>query len=125
MARVAAIAVALSLGLSACVFGGNAVNDQKAMQVDLANQRKAAVFFMEMQGGIERIRFTQGGDIPGLGASWRANAVVMIEGEEYHAILGFNLGSVAFDGAMPIIPPDEPPTPVSVVYSDGSSEVIE
>ncbi|WP_349862486.1 hypothetical protein [Leifsonia sp. WHRI 6310E] len=100
------------------------MSDQKAAHVDLANQRKAAVFFMEMQGGIERIRFTHDGGTPGLGASWRANALVTVDGQEYHAILGFNLGSVAFDGAMPIIPPDEPPAPVSVVYGDGSSEVF-
>jgi hypothetical protein len=57
------VVVALVFGLSACAFGGNAVDRQ---QVNLDNQRKVAVAFLEWQGGVEEIRFTREGANQGL-----------------------------------------------------------
>ncbi|OJX81719.1 hypothetical protein [Leifsonia sp. 71-9] len=90
-------------------------------KANLANQRESALLFLEKQGGVEQIRFTQEGGKPGLGASWSVNAVVTIGGQEYRAILGIDLIS---SEPLPSIAPEETPPPVSVIYSDGSSEVL-
>ena len=123
MARRAPLVVgtmlAVVLSLTACVFGGDSVSEHKA---NLANQRESALLFLEMQGGVEQIRFTREGGKPGLGASWSVNAVVTIGGQEYRAILGLDLIS---SEPLPNIDPQAAPAPVTVVYSDGSSEVLE
>lgn len=123
-ALACAAAIALSVGLSACVPGASAANERKAEQMNLANQRKAAVALLDMQGGVEKITFTREGGYPGFGASWRANAIVLIEGKDHNVILGFDLGSTAFIDPLPSISPAAPRSPVSIVYSDGSSEAI-
>ncbi|MEN2737206.1 hypothetical protein ABCS02_05390 [Microbacterium sp. X-17] len=115
---VAVIISALALSLGGCTFGGDEVN----METNLANQRKAAELFLESRRGIEKIRFTQDGGKPGLGAGWGANAVVTVGGSEYQAILG--LLSISNE-PLPSVPPDWTQVPVIVTYSDGSSEVIE
>lgn len=94
----------------------------KTEQVNLANQREAAIAFLDMQGGVEKIHFTQEGGYPGFGASWRASALVTVSGEDYRAILGPNLIS---SNPLPSIPPTPKSVPVTIVYSDGSSEVLE
>ena len=91
-------------------------------KANLANQRESALLFLEKQGGVEQIRFTREGGKPGLGASWSVNAVVTIGGQEYRAILGLDLIS---SEPLPNIDPQAAPAPVTVVYSDGSSEVLE
>ncbi len=115
---VVGIMLAVVLSLTACAFGGDSVSEHKA---NLANQRESALLFLEKQGGVEQIRFTQEGGKPGLGASWSVNAVVTIGGQEYRAILGIDLIS---SEPLPSIAPEETPPPVSVIYSDGSSEVL-
>lgn len=109
---------ALTLGLSGCAWGGKEVNTE----TNLANQRKAAMAFLETQGGVEQIRFTQEGGKPGLGASWRANAVITIAGVEYQEIVG--IGVLGGD-PLPGIVPSSNPSPATLIFSDGSSEVIE
>ena len=89
---------------------------------NLANQRKAAMAFLETQGGVDKIRFVQGGGQPGLGASWRADAVVTVEGNDYRATLSSRLIS---SEPMPDIAPEVTRGPVTVIFSDDSSEVIE
>lgn len=114
-------ALAIVAGLSACSFGGNA---REAKQVNLDNQRKAAVSFLSTQGGVETIRFTREGGLSGFGAPWVVNAVITIDSMEYHEILGIRPHSGGGD-ALPRISPEAMQAPVTVVYSDGSSEVIE
>jgi hypothetical protein len=114
------LVVALVFGLSACTFGGNAVDRQ---QVNLDNQRTVAVAFLEWQGGVEEIRFTREGGESGFGAQWAVNAVVTIQGEEFQMILGMRTTSF-LGGDLPDVAPESPPIPTTVIYSDGSSEVI-
>jgi hypothetical protein len=113
------VVVALVFGLSACAFGGNAV-DRK--QVNLENQRKVAVAFLEWQGGVEEIRFKGEGQEVGFGAQWSADAVVTIQGEEYEMDLGTR--TVGVSGQLSAAAREAPPIPTTVIYSDGSSEVI-
>jgi len=40
-------------------------------ETNLANQREAAIAFLETQGGVEKIRFTQEGSLSGFGAVGR------------------------------------------------------
>jgi FlaG/FlaF family flagellin (archaellin) len=117
---IAVILAALAMGLSGCISGGDDVNTQ----TNLANQRKAAIAFLETQGGVEQIRFTQAGGLSGFGAPWAVNAVVTVNGEEYNEILGTEPYSGA-GNPLPSIAPGTEPARVTVIYSDASSEVIE
>lgn len=116
-ALIVVIALALASSLSGCGSGGNDVNKE----TNLANQREAAELFLESRRGVEKIRFTHEGGKPGLGAGWRANAVVTVGGNEFQAILG--LLSISNE-PLPSVSPDWTQGPVTVIYSDGSSEVI-
>lgn len=122
LATATAIVVVVALG--ACAFGGNAVSASKTEQVNLANQREAAIAFLAAQRGVEKITFTHDGGHPGLGASWRANAVVSIGGDDYQAILSTEPG-IDISDPLPSVSPDATQTSVTIVYSDGTSEVIE
>ncbi|MFE4470524.1 hypothetical protein ACFRFH_17075 [Leifsonia sp. NPDC056824] len=93
-------------------------------EANLANQRKAAIALLETQGGVEKIRFTQEGGLSGFGAPWAVNAVVTMNGEDYNEILGTESYSRA-GNPLPSIAPGAAPAPVTVIYSDESSEVIE
>ncbi|MFE4951238.1 hypothetical protein ACFQ9V_14140 [Leifsonia sp. NPDC056665] len=116
--RMVMIAAALVLTVSGCT----GERDEVRTETNLANQRKAAIAFLEKQGGVERIRFTQEGDKPGVGALWSANAVVTIAGVEYQEIIGPH---VRGGDPLPSIAPGAPTGPVTVIFSDESSEVIE
>ena len=94
----------------------------------LDQQRASALYFRdEYQPNVEEVRFTQDGGRPGLGASWRANAIATVEGREYFVIISPDLGPSFVGGTGR--PPKAPTPPVhislTVVYSDGTSEVIE
>lgn len=114
-----AVVVAVVLGLSACALGGNTAGDRAAERANLANQRKAAIAFLGVQGGVEKIRFTQEGTYLGSG-SWAVNAVVTIHGNEYKEILGEGLLG---GDQLPDVPPS--PAAVVVMFSDHSSETIQ
>ena len=94
----------------------------------LEQQRASALYFRdEYQPNVEKVRFTRDGDRPGLGAAWSVNAVATVEGSDYYVIIGPDTGP-AFVGGTGI--PPEAPTPIqhlplTVIYSDGTSEVIE
>lgn len=91
-------------------------------------QRESALYFRdEWQPNVEKIRFTQDGDRPGLGASWSANAVATVEGMDYEVIIGPETGPgfVGDAGMPPEAPTPSPHPPLTVIYSDGTSEVIE
>ena len=116
------VACAVSVGVSGCGIGEAVADRQEQVHRDnLAKQREAAVKFIGNHPDVEVIRFTQEGDRPGLGASWRANAVVTIGSAEYQVIIGPTIGS---GDPLPQTPPSYSPRPVKVVYSDGTSEVL-
>ena len=91
-------------------------------------QRESALYFRDQwQPNVEKIQFTQDGSRGGLGASWRVYAIATIEGREYFVIISPDLGPSFVGGTGR--PPKAPTPPVhislTVVYSDGTSEVIE
>lgn len=90
-------------------------------------QRASAIYFREYHPNVEKIRFTRDGARPGLGASWRVNAVATVGGADYQVIISPNLGPsyVGGTGVPPEASASAPRLPLTVVYSDGTSEVIE
>lgn len=91
-------------------------------------QRDSALYFRdEYQANVEKVRFTQDGSRPGLGAPWCVNAVATIEGSDYYVIIGPNSGPSFVGGTG--VPPEAlspaPHLPLTVIYSDETSEVIE
>jgi len=89
-------------------------------------QRESALAFRERQPDVEKILFTREGDRPAFGASWRVNAVATVSGVEYQVIIGPDIGPAFVGvGVPPTAPTPFPPATLTVVYSDGSSEVIE
>jgi len=115
--RSIGILLAVAIGLGACTFEGDSMNQRKA---NLENQRRSALVLLKNQGGVEKVRFTSEGGKLGLGAPWVVEAVVTIDGREFNEILGpRQLGG----DPMPKLP-SAPNSRTTVIYSDGSSEVI-
>ncbi|WP_431219790.1 hypothetical protein [Leifsonia xyli] len=124
MLAALALIAATTAGLTACSFYGGMVNKQLSTEGSLANQRKVVRQFVldYPSPDLESVRFTNVGHVNG-GGSWAANAVVTVAGKDYEAILGTFLSG---GDALPTIPPGAPPLHhVTVVYSDGTSEVLE
>lgn len=98
------------------------MNQQLSTEGNLANQRKVAEQIIRdyPTAQLESIRFTTEGHVNGAGG-WAANAVVTIDGKKYEEILGT---SVSVGDAFPTIPPGSRPGPVTVVYSDGTTETL-
>jgi hypothetical protein len=91
-------------------------------------QRESALEFRTVWANVERIRFTEEGGKPGLGASWRANAVATIEGRDYEVNIGPHALAVLHTDPPPktqTLPPTASPVALTLTYSDGSSEVVE
>ncbi|GAB3582235.1 hypothetical protein GCM10027406_24740 [Leifsonia lichenia] len=91
-------------------------------------QRASALYFRdEYQPNVEKIRFTREGGRPGLGVPWCVNAIATVEGSEYYVIIGpaTSPSFVGGTGMPPDAPTPAPHLPLTVVYSDGTSEVIE
>lgn len=119
-----AIVAAIVIGLSACSSGGRAADQRTETAVSLANQRKAALQFVGNRHDVEQIRFTDEGRSVGLGGSlWSASAVITLDGKEYEGGLGFDPGT-SFGDPMPDAAPNAIFRPVTVIYSDGTSEVL-
>ncbi|SEH99106.1 MULTISPECIES: hypothetical protein [unclassified Leifsonia] len=114
---VIGVTAALLVVLISCSAIGYTVK-----QTNLANQRTAALALLETQSGVEQIRFTQEGSVGGSG-TWAVNAVIAIEGREYQEILGVRKWSVGGE-PMPTVEPSATPAAVTVIYSDGTSEVL-
>jgi len=117
---------ALIVGLTACAPIRNRLMTPDPPVKE--QQRAAALYFRdEYQPNVEKVRFTREGGRPGLGASWRANAIATVEGSEYYVIISPDLGPsfVGGTGEPPEAPTPAPHLPLTVVYSDGTSEVIE
>nr|WP_235500452.1 hypothetical protein [Leifsonia sp. Root227] len=94
----------------------------------LEQQRASALYFRdEYQPNVEKIKFTQDGSRGGLGAPWRANAIATVAGDDYFVIIGPDTGPafVGGTGRPPEPLPPAPNLPLTVVYSDGTSEVFE
>ena len=116
------IAAGITTGLSGCSILRGTVNQQLSTEGNLANQRKVAqqIIHDYPNPTLESIRFTREGHVDGSGG-WSANAVVTIDGKEYQESLGT---LVSGGDAFPTVPPGSKPGPVTVIYSDGTSEVF-
>jgi len=91
-------------------------------------QRESALYYRdEYQPNVEKVRFTQEGSRGGLGAPWGANAVATVGGVDYEVIIGPEIGPgfVGDTGVPPEAPTPFPHLPLTVIYSDGTSEVLE
>jgi len=91
-------------------------------------QRASALYFRDRyQPNVEKVRFTRDGDRPGLGVPWSVNAIATIEGSDYNVIIGQGRGPafVGGTGVPPEAPTPAPHLPLTLIYSDGTSEVIE
>ena len=116
---IVGILLTLALGLGACTFGGEAVSER---QTNLAKQKEVALNFRMNYPAVEKIRFTDEGGKLGFGAPWSVSAVVTLEGEDYRE----NLGTHAISGdPIPAVQSQSPPVPLLVIFSDGSTEMIE
>jgi hypothetical protein len=128
VARVLAAALlgaVLVVGLSACSLIGNRLMTPDPPVKEL--QRDSALYFRDRyQPNVEKVRFTRDGSRPGLGAPWCVNAVATFEGSDYYVIIGPDSGPsfVGGTGAPPQAPTPPAHVPLTVVYSDGTSEVI-
>ena len=122
----ALLGAVLIVGLSACSLIGSRLMKPDPPVKEL--QRDAAIDFRdEWQPNVEKVRFTQDGSRPGLGVPWCVNAVATVEGSDYYVIIGPGTGPsfVGGTGVPPEAPTPAPHLPLTVIYSDGTSEVIE
>ncbi|WP_157498299.1 hypothetical protein [Leifsonia sp. Leaf336] len=122
----ALLGAVLIVSLSACSSIGSRLMKPDPPVKEL--QRDSALYFRdEWQPNVEKVRFTRDGSRPGLGATWCVNAVATIEGSDYYVIIGPNSGPgfVGGTGVPPEAPTPAPHLPLTVIYSDGTSEVIE
>ena len=125
--RVAAallVTCGLVVGVSGCsLIGGTAVSKDEATEMNLANQRRVAQKFVSDYSNEEltALRFANEGGRPGLGASWRVNAVATIGGTAFEEILATDFWG---GDPLPSAAPGAQPGPLHVTYSDGTSEVL-
>ena len=122
----ALLGAVLIVSLSACSLIGSRLMKPDPPVKEL--QRDSALYFRDRyRPNVEKVRFTQDGDRPGLGASWRVNAIATVEGRDYYVIISPTLGPsfVGGTGVPPEAPTPAPHLPLTLVYSDGTSEVIE
>lgn len=122
---VLAVSAMLVAGSTGCSLMKPRGVSQQAEKSNMELQRESALKFRSEWPDVEMIRFTREGDRPGYGAAWGVNAVATVAGKEYQVIIGPNL-PVTFPTGYP------PPTsslpsrtaPLTVVYSDGTTEVV-
>jgi hypothetical protein len=122
----ALLGVVLIGGLAACSLIGDRIMTPDPPVRE--QQRASALYFRdEYQPNVEKVRFTQDGSRGGFGAPWGANAVATIDGVDYQVIIGPEIGPgfVGGSGVPPKAPTPSPHLPLTVVYSDGTSEVIQ
>lgn len=122
---VAALVVALVAGVTSSLTGCSSSlalsSHQPSMEENFANQRKFAMEFIAdcRHPELESIRYTTEGSVNGAG-SWGANAVLTVDGKEHE---GF-LEDLTAGGPLPKAPTGATPGDVTVVHSDGTSEVL-
>ncbi|SEH99093.1 MULTISPECIES: hypothetical protein [unclassified Leifsonia] len=119
MTRGLGVVIGVMVALLVVVVSCSAIG-YTVKQTNLANQKNAAIKFISGWPDVEEIRFTQEGSVGG-GGSWAVNAVVTIAGKEYQEILGPHTL-----GGEPLPEPQTPPSAasVTVIYSDGTTEVL-
>lgn len=119
---VVALATGVTAGLGGCSVFRGVVNQQLTTEENLANQRKVALQTMREypNPALESIRFTSEGHVNGAG-DWNANAIVTVEGKEYRELLGIHLSG---GDIFPTLPPGSVAGPVTISYSNGTSEVL-
>ncbi|MDR6612754.1 hypothetical protein [Leifsonia sp. 1010] len=126
-----AVAGAVLVGTTGCGEVGHRIlygNSTERPKSNLEYQRESALRFRTVWANVERIRYKEEGGKPGLGATWRANAVATVGGKDYEVIIGPNSLGFPFGDSPPkmsTLPPSTPSMVLEVTYSDGSSEVIE
>ena len=123
-----AVASALLLGTTGCGdMGHRILYGTLKPKSNREYQRESALEFRKGWANTEQIRFTEEGSKQGFTA-WEADAVVTIDGKDYEVILGG--GAITIRGTdlpptMPTLPPSVPHVALTLIYSDGSREVIE
>lgn len=120
-----AVGVVLVAGLAACSLIRDGIMTPDPPVKEL--QRRSAINYRdEWQPDVEKIRFTQDGGRPGLGVSWSVNAVATVGGVDYQVIIGPDSGPgfVGDNGEPPEAPTPSPHLPLTVIYSNGTTEVI-
>ncbi|MFF9565233.1 hypothetical protein ACF1AJ_17940 [Leifsonia sp. NPDC014704] len=119
VARVAVIA-ALIAALSGCSLIGDALKQKTTPAENREYQRITAQNQHSRWPNMDEITFTQEGSIDGSG-TWAANAIVTIDGKDYDRIIGPYSG---IGDDIPVPSPGFVGGPLTVHYSDGTSEVI-
>lgn len=121
---VLALSAMLVVSSAACSLIGDRLAPPDPPNREL--QRESALLFRADWPAVERIRFTREGDRPGFGVPWCVNAVATVGGVNYEVIIGPD-SPITFPTGNPPPEPATPPAPVplTVIYSDGSREVIE
>ena len=123
LVTVLALSALLVVSMTGCSLIGDRLMPPDPPNHEL--QRESALLFRAHWPAVERIRFTQEGDRPAFGAPWSVNAVATVVGVDYEVIVGPG-SPIGFPTGNP--PPESatPPTPfpVTVIYSDATSEVI-
>ena len=97
------------------------MTDQPTTATNLANQRKAALEFVGPRPEITKVVFSEEGSV-GRSGLWAANAVLTVDGEKYQAILGLGIGATSWE-PWRSPPPGIKRSTVTLVYSDGTTEV--
>ena len=122
---VLAASAVMVMAFTGCSMRGDDVGEKMKHEGNLALQREAALEFREeWQPDVESIRFTNEGLRPGFGSAWGANAVATIGGREYQVIIGPGLGPGFPTGDGPPEAVVANATPLKIIFSDGTSEVI-
>lgn len=81
-------------------------------------QRESALRFRNGWANVEQIRFEEEGNKPGLGASWRANAVATIDGKDYEGTIGTHTTAIRQSDSprrMPALPSSASPRVLTVI----------
>ncbi|MDR6971405.1 hypothetical protein [Leifsonia shinshuensis] len=118
-------AVLVTLSTACAMWGNGGMDHQTAQTSNLKLQRESALRFRSEWPNVEAIRFTREGDYAGFGASWRVNAIATVEGTAYQVIISPDLSAAFITGAMPQASPiGSTPAPLTLIYSDGTSEVV-
>lgn len=114
------VVVAVLAALSGCSLIGDVMQRKTTPAENHRYQRITAVNKKERWPNVDVITFLEEGSFLGSG-EWCANTVVTIDGHDYRQTLGAYSGS---GDELPRPVDGQPPSPLTVNYSDGSSEVI-
>jgi hypothetical protein len=120
---VAAVIAVSVTGLSGCsILGGTTVSHQSKSETNLEYQREVVRQFWHdyPNPDLQTVRFTDEGSAQ-LNGTWAASAVVTVAGVGYDVRI-----ATYFSGGqgLPTVDPHATPVPVTVFYSDGTSEEL-